>query len=47
MPQEEQPSFPITDERLLEQNNETLNATVTRLAIAIYAVIFVRIPPRP
>ncbi len=47
MPQEEEPIFPVTDERLLEQFNETLNATVTRLAIAVYAAIFVRIPPHP
>ncbi len=47
MPQEEEPIFPVTNERLLEQFNETLNATVTRLAIAVYAAIFIRIPPRP
>ncbi len=41
MPQEEEPTFPVTDEQLLEQFNETLNATITRLAIAIYAAIFV------
>ncbi len=41
MPQEEEPTFPITDEQLLEQFNKTLNATVTRLAIAVYATIFV------
>ncbi len=46
MPPEE-PTFPITDERLLEQFNETLNATITQLAIAIYTAIFIRIPPRP
>ncbi len=41
MPQEEEPTFPVTDERLLEQFNETLNATITRLTITVYTVIFV------
>ncbi len=47
MPQEEEPTFPVTDERLLKTIQRNLNATITRLAIAVYAAIFVRIPPRP
>ncbi len=46
MPQEEEPIFPITDERLLEQTNETLNATIIRLTIAVYAAVVVRNPSR-
>ncbi len=48
MPQEEQPSFPITDERIIEATrNEGLSLydALARLILATYAASVIR-PPR-
>ncbi len=48
MPQEEQPSFPITDERIIEATRKeglSLNDALTRLILAAYAATITR-PPR-
>ncbi len=48
MPQEEQPSFPITDERIIESvQNEGLSLynALARLILATYVASIIR-PPR-
>ncbi len=48
MPQEEQPSFPVTDERIIESiQNEGLSLydALARLILATYAASIIR-PPR-